>query len=121
MTSVLCLLVIVWIEVEVMKDHGVGRCQVDAKTPGSGGQDEDENVRILVKVVYQILSLLHRGLTIKTKISVASYLEILLHDVHHHGELREYQDSVPVVLHLWQHVVQQPKLARLANYVVTQT
>lgn len=100
MTPVLCLLVIVRIKVQIVKDDSVGGSQVYAKTTGSGGQDEDEDVGILVEVVYQILSLLDRSLAVQTEISVTSDLEILLHDVHHHGELGEYQDSVPVVLHL---------------------
>ena len=50
-----------------------------------------------------------------------SDFEIFFHDVHHHVELGEDEHFVALPLHLRQHVVQQPELARLANNVVTKT
>ena len=68
MTPVLSLLVIVWVEVQIMQYDSVGSCQIDTKTPSSGGQDEDKYVRILVEVIYQELSLLDRCLTIQPQV-----------------------------------------------------
>ena len=55
MTPVLCLLVIVGVEVDVMQDDGVGGCQVDAKAPGTCGQEEDEDVWVFIELVNQSL------------------------------------------------------------------
>ena len=52
---------------------------------------------------------------------VTSDLEIFLHDVHHHCELREDEHPVSIALHPRQQVIQQSKLARLTNDVVTKT
>ena len=67
-TPVLCLLVIVRIEVQIMEDDCVGGCQVDTQTSSPGGEDEDEDVRILVEIIYQILSFLYWGLTIQSQV-----------------------------------------------------
>ena len=69
-------------------------------------QNEDEDFRVLVELVYQILAVLHRGLAVQAEVPMTPDLEILLHDVHHHGELREDEDPVSVTLHHRQHVVQ---------------
>lgn len=87
MAPVLCLLVVVRIEVEVVEDHGVGRRQVDAQAPRPCGQDEDEYLRVIIELVNEILPLLDGGLTVQAEIPVSPDLEKLLHNVHHHGEL----------------------------------
>ena len=106
MAPVLRLLVVVRVEVQVVEDHRVGRRQVDAQAPRPGRQNEDEDFRVLVELVYQILAVLHRGLAVQAEVPMTPDLEILLHDVHHHGELREDEDPVSVTLHHRQHVVQ---------------
>ena len=47
--------------------------------------------------------------------------EVLLHDVQDHGELGKDEDPVIAVLHLWQEVVHDGKLAAVADLVVAQT
>jgi hypothetical protein len=46
--------------------------------------------------------------------------EVLLHDVEDHGELGEDEDAVVVVLHGGQEVVQDGKLAAVADLVVAE-
>ena len=46
---------------------------------------------------------------------------VLFHDVHDHDELGEDEDSVAVVLHLRQQVIQQVELAAVAYQVVAKT
>ena len=46
---------------------------------------------------------------------------VLFHNVHDHNELGEDEDSVAVVLHLRQQVIQQVELAAVAYQVVAKT
>ena len=55
-TAILSLFVIVRVEVNVVQNDDVGSGQVDAKTPGSRRQQEDEQVRVVVVVVNQLQS-----------------------------------------------------------------
>ena len=47
--------------------------------------------------------------------------QIFLHDIHHHGELTEYQHSVPVALHFGKEIIEDPELARVTDEMVTET
>ena len=55
-TPVLCLLVVVRVEVNVVQDDGVGSSQVDAQPPGPRGQQEHKDVRVGVELVNQLKS-----------------------------------------------------------------
>ena len=55
MAAVLCLLVVVGVEVDVVEDDGVGRGQVDAQPARLGRQDEEEDAVVRVELVYQVL------------------------------------------------------------------
>ena len=55
-TAILSLFVVVRVEVNVVQNDDVGSGQVDAKTPSSRGQQEDEQVRVVVVVVNQLQS-----------------------------------------------------------------
>ena len=50
-----------------------------------------------------------------------SELEVVLHDVEDHGELREYQDAVAAILHLWKKVIQDRELPAPANLRCAET
>lgn len=52
-TPVLCLLVIVWIAVDVMQDDDISGGQVDTEPTCSGGQQEHKDVLVCVKLVDQ--------------------------------------------------------------------
>ena len=54
-TPVLCLLIIVWIEVDVMQYNGVGSRQVDAEATSPCGQQEHKDLRTAVVPVNQLL------------------------------------------------------------------
>ncbi len=56
MTPVFGLLVVVGVEVEVVKDDGVGGGQVDAQSSGFGRKNEDENTIVGVVLVDQNLT-----------------------------------------------------------------
>ena len=47
--------------------------------------------------------------------------QIFLHDIHHHGELGEYQHSVAVALHFGKEIIEDPELARVTDLVISQT
>ena len=47
--------------------------------------------------------------------------QIFLHDIHHHGELAEYQYSVPVALHFGKEIIEDPELARVTDEMITET
>ena len=50
---------LVGVPVAVKDDHGVGRLQVEAKTPGPGAQQEDEELRpLLVEFLKQLGAIL---------------------------------------------------------------
>ena len=51
--AVLRLLVVVRVTVDVVEDDGVGRRQVDAQAAGARRQQEHEDVRVVVVLVYQ--------------------------------------------------------------------
>lgn len=53
MTPVLCLLVIVWIAVDVVQDDDVSGGQVDTESTSSSGQQEHKDVLVCVKLVDQ--------------------------------------------------------------------
>ena len=55
MAPVLCLLVVVGVEVDVVEDDGVGGRQVDAQPARLRRQDEEENTVVRVELVYQVL------------------------------------------------------------------
>ena len=55
MAAVLCLLVVVGVEVDVVEDDGVGRGQVDAQPARLGRQDEEKDAVVRVELVYQVL------------------------------------------------------------------
>ena len=55
MAPVLCLLVVVGVEVDVVEDDGVGRRQVDAQPARLRRQNEQENTAVRVELVYQVL------------------------------------------------------------------
>lgn len=50
-TPVLCLLVVVWIAVDVMQDDNVSWGQVDAESSSSGGQQEHKDLPVRVELV----------------------------------------------------------------------
>ena len=52
---------------------------------------------------------------------VAPNFQIFLHDVHHHGELGEYQHSVSIALHVGQEIIEDLELARVADEMITKT
>ena len=52
---VLGLLVVVGVEVDVVKDDGVGGGEVDAQPARLRRQDEQENTAVRVELVYQVL------------------------------------------------------------------
>ena len=93
-TPVLCLLVIVWVEINVMQDDCVGRGQVDAQATSSRGEQKHEDLLVFVKLVYHLLPLSHGGLPIQPQKPVASDIHVLLYDVQHYHKLREDQHSV---------------------------
>lgn len=55
MAAVLRLFVVVRVKVHVMNDDCVSCGQVDADSPGLGGQQENKQILILVVQVYQVL------------------------------------------------------------------
>ena len=61
MAPVLCLLVVVGVEVDVVEDDGVGGRQVDAQPARLRRQDEEENTVVRVELVYQVLPANARG------------------------------------------------------------
>jgi hypothetical protein len=69
-TPVLGLLVVVGVEVEVMEDDSVGGSQVDAKSSGLGGEDEDEDAVVRVVLVNQNLTFLYWGGPVQSKVFV---------------------------------------------------
>lgn len=56
MATILGLFVIVRVEVEIVKDHSVGRGEIDAQSSGFGRQDEDKDTIILVVLIDHDLS-----------------------------------------------------------------
>jgi hypothetical protein len=120
-TPVLGLLVVVGVEVEVMEDDCVGGCQVDAKSSGLGGEDEDEDAVVGVVLVNQNLTFLYWGGPVQSEVLVTPDPQVLLHDVQHHGELSEDQNPVVFLLHSGQQVIQDGKLAAVTDLVVAQT
>ena len=58
---VLCLLVVVGVEVDVVEDDGVGGGEVDAQPARLRRQDEVENTAVRVELVYQVLPANARG------------------------------------------------------------
>lgn len=51
MAAVFCLFVVVRVAVDVVEDDHIGRCEVDALAPGTGGQQEHEDFRVIVEVI----------------------------------------------------------------------
>ena len=104
----------------------------------SSWEDEDENILLLVELINQELSFLDRSLSIKAEIPcninyhisfcnsnsglpVISYFQIFLHDIHHHGELGEYQHPVPITLHAGKEIIEDLKLARVTDLMIPET
>lgn len=55
MTPVLRLTIIVGIEIDVVQNHSVRRGQVDSLPTGPSCQQKDEDLRVVVELVNQIL------------------------------------------------------------------
>ena len=64
--------------------------------------------------------LLDGGGPVEPQVVVAPDLEVDLHDVEDHGELREEEDARVGLLHVGQHLVQHLELAALAQLRVAQ-
>ena len=64
--------------------------------------------------------LLDRRGPVEAEVVVAADLEVDLHDVEDHGELREEQDPRVGLLHVGQHLVEHLELAALAELRVAQ-
>ena len=64
--------------------------------------------------------LLDGGGPVQSQVVVSPDLEVDLHDVEDHGELREEEDSGVGLLHVGQHLVQHLELAALAQLRVAQ-
>ena len=47
--------------------------------------------------------------------------QIFLHDIHHHGELGEYQHSVSIALHVGKEIIEDPELAGVTDEMITKT
>ena len=54
-TAILSLFVVVGVEVDVVEDDHVGRGEVDAQTTCPSANQEDEDLGVLVVLVYQFL------------------------------------------------------------------
>lgn len=55
MTAILSLLVIVWVEVNIMEDDCVGSSEIDSQAPSSCRQQKHKNVIIICKLINQLL------------------------------------------------------------------
>ena len=67
--------------VAVVDNNCIGRCEVNSKTPSPGRDEEQEDVGILVEILYTLLSVLYVHHAIQTHKLILPHDDILLQQV----------------------------------------
>jgi hypothetical protein len=96
--SHLSLSIILWVEVKVVKDDSVSRCEVDAKSPSLCREDEDRNRFIFFEAIDELLSLPHRSRSIQSEEVQTHVFHQSSNDIQHLGPLTEDQNTMTLLL-----------------------
>ena len=77
----------VWVE----DDDSVGSGDVKTETACPGGDKKEKERRILIEIIYKLLSGVHFGAAVQSAVTVALGLSVGLEDVEQPGAVREQQ------------------------------
>mmetsp|Transcript_32858 Transcript_32858/g.77904 ORF Transcript_32858/g.77904 Transcript_32858/m.77904 type:complete len:460 (-) Transcript_32858:740-2119(-) len=107
------------IPVGVVQHNDVGSSQIDSEAAGSGGEQEDKLLRVLlVERVDGVLAVIPGCVTVDPAVLVAFVQAVILQYVEHASHLREDEHAAVPLLQLRQQFVEEDELAAVLDQVI---
>ena len=109
------------VPIRIIKDTGIGRLKIDAKTTGAGGQNKGELGAILgIEDVNGGLAIGIVGITIDATVLVAAHVHKVLKDVQNARHLGEDEDTATALLESLEELVEHVELSAIVDQVLAE-